>query len=220
MIGSLVITLREGLEAALIVGILLAYLARTGQGAGVAGIWLGVALAVLTSVAVGAAIFATVGELVGPAEAVFEGTAMLVAVAMLSYMIRWMRRQARDVRGGLQRQLAAALASGSRWALTTLAFVVVVREGIETALFLTDVGGVLDSEKRIVPELTIAQSEALIARGVATGGMHAKLKAAADALRGGVRQVVIAPGAQPGVVARLLAGEAVGSRLIQEAVHG
>ena len=82
-------------------------------------------------------------------------------------------------------------------------------------LFLTDVDGVKDAGGQVIPELSLAQSQLLIADGVATGGMQAKLNAAGDALRGGVGEVVIAPGAAPDIVARLLAGEAIGTRFVR-----
>ncbi len=87
-------------------------------------------------------------------------------------------------------------------------------------LFLTDVEGVLDAGRRLLPVLTAAECQALIAEGVATGGMQAKLNAALEALRLGVPEVDIAPGARPEVISRWLAGESVGSRLIKEAPHG
>jgi acetylglutamate kinase len=91
--------------------------------------------------------------------------------------------------------------------------------GAERLIFLTDVEGVLDASKRLLPSLTVAQSEKLIRDGVAKGGMQAKLNAAADALRNGVGEAVIAPGGTPGALARLLAGQAVGTRLMKEAAH-
>jgi acetylglutamate kinase len=84
----------------------------------------------------------------------------------------------------------------------------------ESLLFLTDVEGVRDARGSICPTLTCEQARSLIREGVATGGMQAKLEAAMDALRQGVSQVLIAPGALTGVVERLLSGEAVGTRLI------
>lgn len=86
-------------------------------------------------------------------------------------------------------------------------------------IFLTDVDGVLDGEKRVIPVLTLSQSKALISNGVASGGMQAKLTAAAGALENGVSQVVIAPGSCPQVVARLLAGEAIGTRIVSGEVQ-
>ena len=84
-------------------------------------------------------------------------------------------------------------------------------------VFLTDVAGVLDAEKRLLPVLSLAQCGDLIRRGVATGGMQAKLTAASDALSSGVPEVVIAPGGIENALARLLASEALGTRLVEEA---
>ena len=83
-------------------------------------------------------------------------------------------------------------------------------------LFLTDVAGVLDAGQRVLAELTTARCRELIASGVARGGMQAKLNAALEALRLGVAEVDIAPGAHPGVTARWLAGEGVGTRIVPE----
>ena len=91
--------------------------------------------------------------------------------------------------------------------------------GADQLIFLTDVEGVLDADQRLAPRLTMAQSEVLIAGGVATGGMLAKLNAAHSALRGGVGQVRICAGAEDGVLARILAGEEVGTRLVNEEVY-
>lgn len=88
--------------------------------------------------------------------------------------------------------------------------------GAGQLIFLTDVDGVLDSARQVRAVLTDVESEALIAAGVATGGMQAKLNAALAALRGGVGQVRIAPGAAPDALARLLAGEEIGTRMVLE----
>lgn len=84
----------------------------------------------------------------------------------------------------------------------------------EKLLFLTDVEGVRGAANESRPILTIEQCRELIAAGVATGGMQAKLNAAIDALERGVNEVIIAPGAAEGVVGKLLAGEALGTRLV------
>ena len=81
--------------------------------------------------------------------------------------------------------------------------------------FLTDVDGVKGADGAVIPTLTLAESQKLIADGVATGGMQAKLNAAGDALTGGVGEVIIAPGAAPDIVARLMGGEAVGTRFVR-----
>lgn len=135
--GAFVIVLREAFEASLILGLVFAFLNKTGQRDrhGVA-VWWGTAAAVVISVAMGALLFATVGELEGTAEQVYEGTAMLVAAGVLTWMVFWMRRQARTIGGALRAQVGDALASGGGVALALVAFVAVAREGLETALFL------------------------------------------------------------------------------------
>jgi acetylglutamate kinase len=91
--------------------------------------------------------------------------------------------------------------------------------GASQLIFLTDVDGVLDAERRPRPLLTSEESRRLIADGVATGGMQAKLNAAMAALEGGVGQVRIAPGAAPRVIERLLAGEEIGTRIVAAREH-
>ena len=134
--GGALVTLREGLEAALIVGIVLAYLAKTGNRDRFKVIWAGVAAALVVSAVTGAALFFTVGELEGRAEERFEGVAMLAAVCVLTWMIFWMRRQAVAIKGELEARVAAAVAAGSALALASVVFFAVLREGWETALFL------------------------------------------------------------------------------------
>jgi acetylglutamate kinase len=86
--------------------------------------------------------------------------------------------------------------------------------GAAQLIFLTDVPGVMNAAKQVLPVLTTEESAALVAGGAATGGMQAKLEAAAAALNAGVGQVRIAPGAAPNVIARLLDGEQMGTRMI------
>ncbi len=136
MLSSFLITLREGLEAALIIGIILAYLARTDNRQGFKPVWLGAALAILASLIAGAAIYLVAGEFTGQAEEVFEGFAMFLAVGVLTWMIFWMRKQAINIKAHLHAQIQSVLTSGSSLGLAVIAFVVVVREGIETVLFL------------------------------------------------------------------------------------
>jgi len=136
MLASFLITLREGLEAALIIGIILAYLARTGSRQSFKPVWLGTSLAVLVSLIAGAAIYLLAGEFSGQAEEIFEGLAMFVAAGVLTWMIFWMRKQAVNIKAHLHAQIQSVLTSGSSRGLVILAFVVVVREGIETVLFL------------------------------------------------------------------------------------
>ena len=136
MLGSLLITLREGLEAALVIGIILAYLAKTDNRPGFKYVWTGTGLAVLASLVAGALIYFLAGEFTGRAEEIFEGSAMFLAAGVLTWMLFWMRKQAINIKAHLHAQIQSALTSGSTLGLILLAFVVVVREGIETVLFL------------------------------------------------------------------------------------
>ncbi len=153
--GTFVITLREGFEAALITGLILAYLKKTGSLAEHGrSVWIGVALATVFSLAVGAVLFATVGELEGTAEQLYEGIAMVLAALVVTWMVFWMRRQASTIGAHLREQVGQSLLRGGGLALAAVAFIGVAREGLETALFLfasvgddgllpTIVGGVL-----------------------------------------------------------------------------
>ena len=145
--GSLLITLREGLEAALIVAIVLAYLKRLGREREFGTVWLGTGAAVAVSLVVGAVIFAAVGELEGRAEELTEGVVAFVATGVLTWMIFWMGRQARYIKNQLHAKVDAALVEGSTITLAAIAGVAVLREGLETALFLlsTSVGSDADA---------------------------------------------------------------------------
>jgi len=134
--SGLLIGLREGVEGALIVAIVLAYLARTGNGRHASRIWLGTGLAIAVSLAAGLLIFSTVGSLQEPYEQAFEGGTMLVAAAVVTWMLFWMRRQAMGLRSELQAAVDRVLTEGTAFGLAILAFTAVIREGIETSLFL------------------------------------------------------------------------------------
>ncbi len=134
--GAGVVMLREGFEASLIVGIVLAFLNRTGRRDGFVAVWTGALAALALSIAVGIGLFAVGAELEGRAEYIFEGITMLAAAGLLTWMIFWMRRQARSIRKDLEGQVTSALATGSSLALGLVAFLGVAREGIETSLFL------------------------------------------------------------------------------------
>jgi high-affinity iron transporter len=135
VVGSLFVTLREGFEAALIVGIVLAYLNKSGAPERARHVWAGVAAAAAVSVLMGVIIFASGNELSGTSEAVYEGVAMLLATGVLTWMIFWMQRQARTLGSHLREQVSTALVAGGA-ALFWVAFVGVAREGIETSLFV------------------------------------------------------------------------------------
>ena len=134
--AAFLITLREGIEAALLISIILAYLNAIGRRDRHGTVWAGVGGAVGLSLIVGGVIFAIAGGLSHTASEVFEGLASYLAVGVLTWMIFWMRRNAIRIKGELQERVDLALASGSTFALGALAFLVVGREGLETALFL------------------------------------------------------------------------------------
>jgi len=137
MVASFLITLREGLEAALIVGIVLSVLRKLGRAGRSRPVWLGVAGAVVVSAIAGLAFNALGVAFGGRGEEIFEGIAMLLAAGVLTWMIFWMQRQGREVQVELERDVRHAVSVGGTWALFSLSFVAVVREGIETALFMT-----------------------------------------------------------------------------------
>ena len=134
--SGLLTGLREGVEAALIVSIILAYLAKTGNRAQFSKIYLGTGAAILLSALLGSVLFQTTGGLAEPYEQLFEATTMLVAAAVVTWMLFWMRRQARSVKGELQAAVDRVLDNGSGTGLAVLAFTAVIREGVETSLFL------------------------------------------------------------------------------------
>ncbi|HEU0132625.1 MAG TPA: iron uptake transporter permease EfeU [Mycobacteriales bacterium] len=135
MFANYLIGLREGLEASLVVGILVAYLVRTGNRSRLPAIWTGIGIAVALSLAVGAALTFTSSSLTFEAQETFGGVMSLVAVAFVTWMVFWMRRTARSIKGELEGKLDAALSTGAR-ALVVTAFIAVAREGLETAVFL------------------------------------------------------------------------------------
>jgi high-affinity iron transporter len=137
MIAALLITLREGLEAALIVGVVLGVLRKVGRADRGRSVWAGVAAAVAASVVAALALNALGVAFEGRAEEIFEGVAMLVAAGVLTWMIFWMQRQGRGIQAELETDVRRAAARSSAWGLFGLSFVAVLREGIETVLFLT-----------------------------------------------------------------------------------
>jgi len=137
VLAAALISFREGLEAALIVAIVIGYLVKIGQRGQVRVAWAGVIAAVLASALVALGITTVGAELEGRAEQIFEGTTMFLAVGVLTWMIFWMRSQARFMKSSLEKEVLAAATSGQTLALFGVAFLAVFREGVETALFLS-----------------------------------------------------------------------------------
>lgn len=171
MLAQFILTLREGLEAALIIAIVAAYLRKIGKNDLTKYLWLGSGLAVLMSI-IFSVIFWT---LYGFAESFvglwFEAFAMFTATAVLTYMIFWMAKNARKIRGELQERVDVAISSGQLLGISAVAFTSVLREGVETILFLSAAAALSFTETAIGATLGL-----LVAAIVAVFLMRGTLK--------------------------------------------
>jgi high-affinity iron transporter len=135
MLSTFIIALREGLEAALIVGILVAYVVRTDRRHLLKPLWTGVAVALVLSLGLGAILSFTSAELSDRGEELFAGVTSFAAVGLVTWMVFWMKRTARTLRNELHGKVDQAL-TGGPISLALVAFFAVAREGLETALFI------------------------------------------------------------------------------------
>src|SRR5574337_240215 len=137
MIAGILITFREGLEAFLIIGILLGYLRKAGHSACGRYVWAGTVAGVLASIGLAWGFQTLAMEFEGPRAAWFEAVASAIAVPILSYMVLYMQRHARGLKTQTEAKAALAVTTGQVMTLAMLAFITVLREGLETAVFLT-----------------------------------------------------------------------------------
>jgi high-affinity iron transporter len=135
VLSSFILSLREGLEITLIIGIMLGMLRRMQRKDLSTPVWLGIAAAVILSVGVAVVLNRLGFELHDPAEAIFEGLTMLLAAVLLTWMIFWMGRRAGSLKGEMESGMQRASSAG-KTSLFAMAFIAVLREGIELALFL------------------------------------------------------------------------------------
>lgn len=138
MLVPFLIMLREGIEAALIVGIIASYLKQTGRGQWMPAVWVGVFLAAALSLLVGGGLELMSAEFPQKQQELFEGIVGLIAVGILSSMVFWMRKVARSIKHSLHTSLDHALTASNHqvMALIAMVFFAVAREGLETVFFL------------------------------------------------------------------------------------
>jgi len=180
MLAPLLIMLREGLEAALVVVIIAAYLKRTGRGAWIGAIWVGVLFAVALSLFVGAALQLLHAGFPQKAQEGFEALVALVAVAVLVWMVFWMRAAARSIRATLESGIDAAFdgapGRGAIWALVAMSFFAVAREGLESVFFLLAIFQQSPGPAAPLSALAGIAISVLLGWGLYTGGMKLDLR--------------------------------------------
>ncbi|MBW4442842.1 MAG: FTR1 family protein [Plectolyngbya sp. WJT66-NPBG17] len=143
MLSTFVITLREGVEAALVVGIVLAYLSKAGRSSLNRWVYSGIAAGIVASIAVGIVFIWTLGsldasnQLYAPVlKPLLEAVFGLIAIALLSWMLIWMTKQAKSIKGEVEREIDQAIQTNAAWGVFGLIFFAVLREGFETVVFI------------------------------------------------------------------------------------
>jgi high-affinity iron transporter len=176
-LASYLIGLREGLEVTLVVSILIAYLVKAGRRRELIPLWAGVAVAVAASVLFGGLLTYTETSLLADyrSRELFEAVTSVVAVALVTWMIFWMRRTARRLKGELHGRLESAIGVGGL-AIAGIAFVAVIREGLETALlFYTAAQGATSTVTPLVAISVGIATSVLIGIGLYAGAIRVNL---------------------------------------------
>jgi high-affinity iron transporter len=175
-IGAAVLTFREGLEAALILAIMIGYLRKVGRRDVGWSVWLGASAAAVLAVGFTLVLQAVGAQFEDPAKALYEGGTSLVAVAMLTFMILWMARQSRYMKGSLEHTMKERLAQSATWGLLALAFMTVAREGVETALFLSASAFESSGMETLVGGVTGLLVAAVVACAIYVAGLRLQLR--------------------------------------------
>lgn len=166
MLGNYLIGLREGLEAALVVSILLVYVQKSGRSELTKWIAYGVGAAIVASALVAIALEGISADLHDRIEPIFAGSISILAVALVTWMIFWMKKSARTISGDLKSRLDQAAINGGHISVAAMAFVAVIREGAETAVFFWAAARAAGSQATSLGGLTLG-----LATAVALGGM-------------------------------------------------
>jgi high-affinity iron transporter len=174
MIPSFIITFRETLEAALIIGIILSYLAKTGQTKYNNIVYISSASAIVASI-IGALLFNNIaGGFTGRAEKIFEGITMLIGALLLTTMILWMMRQ-KHIVAELEHRVATELTEAHKFGLFSLIFVAVLREGIETVIFL-QAASFVSTNNSLIGALTGISAALFLGYAIFIGSMKINIK--------------------------------------------
>jgi high-affinity iron transporter len=176
LLGNFLIGLREGLEASLVVSILIAYLVKSGNRKALPPVWAGVGTAITLAIGFGIALTVASGEMQFKTQETFGGFLSIIAVGLVTWMVFWMRRTARFMKAELEGKLQGALSMGTG-ALFAVAFLAVGREGLETALFLwTNINNAGSSTQPIIGAVLGLLTAALLGYLLYRGGLRLNLK--------------------------------------------
>jgi high-affinity iron transporter len=178
MLIPFLIMLREGIEAALIVGLIASYLKQTGRGAWMPVVWVGILLAVAVSLFIGAGLQFASAEFPQKIQELFEAIIGFVAVAVLTSMVFWMRKVSRSIKASLHASVDAALshARGQGWALIAMIFFAVAREGVESVFFLLAIFQQSAGSAAPLGALSGVAVAALLGYGIYVGGVKLDLR--------------------------------------------